>query len=159
MSKELERIIEKLKRLDPDWQCTHITPKAEGKPGFFRVHEIIECSKATEDGLVQGKIDNFGEIFRFELTLHPPGGSRIVVFNDLLSPTIAEYWSGGFLSLGATLKTRETYSEEYVCLKTYYDEVLAQIAKKQELDRQRYELEKAERAERERKIRTEFLDR
>jgi hypothetical protein len=159
VSEELERIIGKLKRLDPDWQCTHTAPKAEGKPGFFRAHEIIECSKATEDGLVQGKIDNFGEIFRFELTLHPPGGSRIVVFNDLLSPTIAEYWSGGFLSLGSTRKTQKTYSKDYVCLKTYYDEVLAQIKKKQELDRQRYELEKAERAERERKIRTEFLDR
>ena len=143
----------------PDWQYTHIAQKVDGKPGFFRVHEIIECSQATEDGLVQGKIDNFGKIFRFELTLHPPGGSRIVVFNDLLSPTIAEYWSGGFVSLGTSLKTQETYSEDYVCLKTYYDEVLAQIKQKQGLDRQHYELEKAERAERERKIRTEFLDR
>ncbi|MGD0102334.1 MAG: hypothetical protein ABSC60_18535, partial [Acidobacteriota bacterium] len=60
MSEELERIIKKLKRLDPDWQCTPIAPNAEGKPGFFRAHEIIECSQATEDGLVQGKIDNFG---------------------------------------------------------------------------------------------------
>ncbi len=82
-----------------------------------------------------------------------------MVFNDLLSPTIAEYWSGGLFSLGATLKNRQTYSDDYVCLKSYYDEVVAQIKEKQGLERQRYELEQAEKAERERTLRTAFLDR